>query len=224
MTPLQAGLAMLPATLGQVLAALLVPAIARRIRPAVLIQAGLLVAVFGLIVMTLLDGPGAVYLLIAGTVIMGLGVMPMTILGTDLVISSAPPAKAGAASATSETAGELGMALGIAVIGSIGAAVYRRGTISAIPAELPPELASVAADTLGGALSVAAGLPAAAGAELLAAARAAFHAALQVNAVIGAAVIVATAVLIATFLRHLPASSDGAGEPDTAGIAAPRME
>lgn len=224
MTPLQAGLAMLPATLGQVLAALLVPAIARRIRPAVLIPAGLLVAVFGLIVMTLLDGPGAVYLLIAGTVIMGLGVMPMTILGTDLVISSAPPAKAGAASATSETAGELGMALGIAVIGSIGAAVYRRGTISAIPAELPPELASVAADTLGGALSVAAGLPAAAGAELLAAARAAFHAALQVNAVIGAAVIVATAVLIATFLRHLPASSDGAGEPDTAGIAAPRME
>src|SRR5690606_30301102 len=116
------------------------------------------------------------------------------------------------------------VALGIAVIGSIGAAVYRRGTISAIPAELPPELASVAADTLGGALSVAAGLPAAAGAELLAAARAAFHAALQVNAVIGAAVIVATAVLIATFLRHLPASSDGAGEPDTAGIAAPRME
>lgn len=224
MTPLQAGLAMLPATLGQVLAALLVPAIARRIRPAVFIPAGLLVAVFGLIAMTLLDGPGAVYLLIAGTVIMGLGVMPMTILGTDLVISSAPPAKAGAASATSETAGELGMALGIAVIGSIGAAVYRQGTISAIPAELPPELASVAADTLGGALSVAAGLPAAAGADLLAAARAAFHAALQVNAAIGAAVIVVTAVLIASFLRHLPAPSDGEVEPDTASVAAPRME
>src|SRR5207253_8309599 len=58
-----------------------------------------------------------------GSVIYSLGLSPVVILATDLIVGSAPVERAGAASAISETSSELGGALGIAVLGSIGVAV-----------------------------------------------------------------------------------------------------
>ena len=54
-----------------------------------------------------------------------LGLAPVFTLATDLIVGAAPPERAGAASAISETGAELGGALGIAILGSIGTAVYR---------------------------------------------------------------------------------------------------
>ncbi|MEX1034305.1 MAG: MFS transporter [Cellvibrionaceae bacterium] len=204
LSPLKAGLLMLPATVIQVVASLMVPSLAQRVGPARLIPTGLLTAVVGLLLMLLVSGPGNAPLLVLGTVIMGVGIMPIAILGTDLVVASVPAGKAGAASATSETATELGMALGIALIGSVGAAVYRRGLEPRLPAELPPELAIAALDTIGGALAVAREFPGALGLELLSNAQRAFSLALQVNAAIGAAILLITAFLTAWYFRHLP--------------------
>lgn len=204
MSPLRAGLVMLPATLVQVFASMLVPVLSRRVRTSVLVSGGLLMAAAGFLAMTQVHGNGSAWPLLIGIVITSVGVMPMMILATDLVVGSAPPHKAGAASATSETASELGMALGIAVIGSIGAAVYRGRMIDAIPTGVPSELASASIDTLGGALGAFADLPPALGMELMAAARVAFDAALHVNAAIGAAIVAATAWLTARNLRRLP--------------------
>ncbi len=211
LSPLVAGLLMLPSALVQVAASMLVPRLARRWPPAALVSGGLVLAVPGFIAMMLVEGPGSAWLLVIGTVVMGAGVMPMMILGTDLVVGAAPPTKTGAAAATSETATELGMALGIALIGSVGAAVYRAHLSAALPADIPPDLAAVAVDTLGGALGAIAQLPAASGAELLLAARAAFSAALHANAVIGALIMATTALITALFLRRtLPAEGGGA--------------
>lgn len=63
--------------------------------------------------------------------------------------------RAGAAAGISETGAEFGGALGIAVLGSIGTAIYRNGVIDAIPASIPRAAAGPARDTLGEALSVA---------------------------------------------------------------------
>ncbi|MCK9564137.1 MAG: MFS transporter [Bacteroidales bacterium] len=211
LSPLNAGLLMVPATLVQVSGSLVVPWLSRTIRPGILVSGGLLIATVGFLLMTQVDGPGTTGFLIAGTIVMGLGVMPMTILGTDLVISSVPPAKAGAASATSETAAELGMALGIAVIGSIGTAVYRRHMLAAMPDGLDAAQADTAADTLGGALGVAQQVSATQGGQLLEATREAFTLALHTNAVIGAVIVTATALFTARYLRHVPVSSSGGG-------------
>lgn len=208
LSPLQAGIVMLPPALGQVAASMFVPRLAGQMAPSRLVSLGLLLAVPGLGAMMLVGGPASVWLLVGGTLLMGMGVMPMMILGTDLVIGSAPPNKTGAASATSETATELGMALGIAIIGSIGAAIYRKHMQASLPAGLPPDQAAAATDTLGGAVGVAATLadPGTADA-LLAAAHAAFSQALHVNAMIGAAFMLATALIAARFLpRTLPGS------------------
>lgn len=204
LTPLWAGVLMVPSAAIQVLVSLLVPRMARRIRPSHLVSGGLLLAVGGFVCMMLVNGMGTLWLLVLGTVIMGVGVMPMMILGTDLVVSSAPVEKTGAASATSETAAELGMAMGIAVIGSIGTAVYRRQMADSIPDSVPLEQAEIAIDTIGGALGVIARLPAGSAADLLQVVQTSFSAALHTNAIIGALIMFATALLTARFLRHLP--------------------
>jgi DHA2 family multidrug resistance protein-like MFS transporter len=96
-----------------------------------------------------------------------------------LVVGVAPPERAGVASALSETADELGGSLGIAVLGSLGAAVYRAQMAEGMPAGVPAGVADAARQTLGAAESVAATLPAGAGQALTRAAEAAFVSGLQ---------------------------------------------
>ncbi|WNZ07141.1 hypothetical protein [Streptomyces sp. 11x1] len=60
-----------------------------------------------------------------------------TALATDLIIVAAPPERAGSVSGLSETCAEFGGALGIAVLGSIGAAVYRRSMDDDMPSGIP---------------------------------------------------------------------------------------
>src|SRR5499433_241022 len=81
-----------------------------------------------------------------------LALAPVFTATTDLIVSSAPPERAGAASGISETGAELGGALGLAVLGSIGLAVYRGHLASALPPGIPSQAAAAAQDTLGGAV------------------------------------------------------------------------
>src|SRR4029453_2274638 len=148
------------------------------------IGAGLALAAIGLGVLTQVGGsPGADLAVLAGAPLaISLGLAPVFTATTDLIVSSAPPERAGAASGISETGAELGGALGIAILGSIGVAVYRGELADALPAGLPGQAAAIARDTLGGAVGVAAQLPEGLGVALLAAAREAFTQGLQLTA------------------------------------------
>jgi hypothetical protein len=118
-------------------------------------------------------------------------------------------ARAGrAAAAISETGSELGGALGIAVLGSIGTALYRGQVDDGIPEGVPPDQATAARDTLGGAVAASKELSAPLADELLDAARDAFTLGMQVTALASAAIPAATAVLVVAFLRHVRAGSD----------------
>ena len=216
LSPLQSGLVMLPPAVVQTVASLLIPRLVGRISRQKLVSLGLLMAAFGLVLLLPVEDPSDIPLLIAGMTIMGIGVMPMMILGTDMVVSAAPPRKAGAASATSETATELGMALGIAVIGSIGAAVYRTHMRVSMPADLPDTLSLAAMDTLGGALGAAAQLPGETGQALMSAAKTAFNLALHTNAAIGAVILAGTAALVAILLRNSAPPADDEGHRERA--------
>jgi MFS transporter, DHA2 family, multidrug resistance protein len=57
-------------------------------------------------------------------VLQSIGLAPVFTLTNDLIMATAPPERAGAASGISETASELGGALGIALLGSLATAVY----------------------------------------------------------------------------------------------------
>jgi DHA2 family multidrug resistance protein-like MFS transporter len=143
--------------------------------------------------------------------VFSLGLGPVFILATDLIVGTAPAERAGAASAISETGAELGGALGIALLGSVGTAVYRSGVTDAFGEAVP----EAARDTLGGALAVAEQLPADAGRELMAVAHDAFTQGLHLSATVGAAVAVGVALLVATLLRNVRASGHEDVTPST---------
>ncbi|MDQ3030435.1 MAG: hypothetical protein M3R09_10510 [Actinomycetota bacterium] len=113
----------------------------------------------GLALLTQVDAAGSLVALVAGSVIISLGLAPVFGLTTELIVGSAPPERAGAASGISETGAELGGALGIAILGSIGVAIYRGELAGRLPPDVPPEAAALAGDTLGSAVAVAGELP-----------------------------------------------------------------
>lgn len=203
LSALEAGLVMLPAAILQTAASLVVPSLSRKLKPSVFTSLGLCVSVIGFCVLLLVQGRDGVALMALGTMLLGVGIMPVMIMGTDLVVSSVPPAKAGAAAATSETAAELGMALGIAVIGSVGAVIYQQYMAARLPDGLTPEQVEIASDTLGGALALIKQLPPDTAQALLIVVQDGFASALHVNSLIGAVIMASAAVLTATCLRQV---------------------
>ena len=212
LSPLQAGLWMLPSSLGFIVGSLLTPLLVRRARPAFVMAAGMVLAAVGFGLLTQLDGTGLAVLVI-GSVVFSLGSAPMTTLATDLMVGTAPPERAGAASGISETSSELGGALGIAILGSIGTAVYRGQMTDAVPAAVPGAAAAAARDTLGGAVEAAGQLPDQLGTALLDAAREAFTQGVQLSFAISAAVAIGIAILVAALLRHVGAGSEPEEQP-----------
>jgi DHA2 family multidrug resistance protein-like MFS transporter len=215
LSPLQAGLWTAPFAGGFILGSMLTPIIARRVRPAFVMGAGSALAAVGFAAVTQVDGASGLAVLVAGFVIFSLGLAPVFTLATDMIVGTAPPERAGAASAISETGSEFGGALGIAILGSIGIAVYRSEVTDAIPDGLPPEAAEAARDTLGGALAAAGQLPDQLGAGLLDAAREAFAQSLQLIAATSAAVAVGIAILAAVLLRRVRSHADPERQPNT---------
>jgi MFS transporter, DHA2 family, multidrug resistance protein len=129
-------------------------------------------------------------------------------LTTDLIIGSAPPERAGAAAGIPETAAEFGGAMGIAIFGSIGVAIYRGAMAGAVPAGLPLQATEAASDTLGGAVEVAGQLPGQLGPALIDAARDAFTQGLHVGAAISAIGMVGLAVFVLVLLRRVRTGSE----------------
>jgi MFS transporter, DHA2 family, multidrug resistance protein len=215
LSPLEAGLWSLPSAFGFIVGSNLAPRILRRVRPAYVIGAGLAMAAVGLGVLSQVGGShdADLAILAGASLIVSLGLAPVFTATTDLVVSSAPPERAGAASGISETGAELGGALGIAILGSIGVAVYRGHLADALPAGIPSQAAAIARDTLGGAVGVAARLPGAAGAALLAAAQEAFIQGMQLTVTLSAVVAVGVAVMATALLRSVPVPAQAeAGE------------
>jgi DHA2 family multidrug resistance protein-like MFS transporter len=175
----------------------------------------LLLSSIGL-VMVAAVGPTTTFLYFAtSTFVFSFGSSPLFTLTNDLMIGSAPPERAGAASGISETSAEFGGALGIAVFGSIGVAVYRAMVGDALPSTVSPEVAEAAKATLGGALATATQLPAELGTVLTETARAAFMRGLRVCAWISAIGSVGLAAFAGTALRNVrPASEREAPEAE----------
>jgi DHA2 family multidrug resistance protein-like MFS transporter len=196
MTPLEAGLWTLPWALSFIVSSNVTPILARRIEPAWLMGGGLVLAALGFGVLLGIEAGSGLALIVVGSVGFSLGMSPAFTLTNDLIIGSAPPERAGAAAGVSETAAEVGGALGIAVLGSIGVAVYRRGVDDVLPGSLSTEESDAAQGTLGGALEVAAGQPTPFGEALTAAAEAAFTTGLHLGALIAAITSLGLAVFV----------------------------
>lgn len=219
LSPLQAGLWMVPAAIGVIAGNLLAPPAAQRIGPGPTVAAALAVSAAGLILLTQVGSTGALPLLVVGYSLAFFGIGPLGVLATDLIVGSTPPEKAGTASAISETTGEFGIALGVATLGSLGTAIYRNQITGKLPADTPPEAAAATADTLAAAVAAAETLPTELAADMLEPAREAFTTGLNTVAAVTAAAAIVFAITAMTLLRNIrtgadPATAAGATEAD----------
>jgi DHA2 family multidrug resistance protein-like MFS transporter len=212
LTPLRAGLWQVPSALAMIAGIMLAPAIARRVRPAFVMAAGLAIAAAGFLVVAQVDSSGGLAVLVVGLVIAFFGNGLPGGLGVDLIVGSAPPEQAGSASSMNETTAELGIALGVATLGSVGTAVYRTQLAGGMPAGVPADVAQTAREGIASAVAAAPRLPGQLGPELLDVAREAFTAGLNITAGLGALLCIVLAVLAAVTLRHVRPS--GRAQPD----------
>ncbi|WP_431896919.1 MFS transporter [Nonomuraea sp. bgisy101] len=205
-TPLQAGLAQLPAMAASTVAALAAGRLARAWSRAVVISLGLGLSAAGLAVLVTLPVESGYPVVLGSLLLIGVGAGLSFTVTADTVIATVPKERAGAASAIAETAYELGAALGIALLGSLLGGLYRQ-TLR-LPAGLGSESAEAARDSIATALQAAADLPARLAAQVVAAASEAFVHAVQLTSLIGGGLVAAVAVLALFTLRGLPTLVD----------------
>lgn len=210
LSPITAGLWMGPPALAMLVGAIGAPLLARRLSPGVVMSATLAVSVAGYALLAS-AGTDSRASVVAGFAFVYLGLGVIAALGTDVVVGSAPAGKSGSAAALSETVQELGIAIGVAFLGSLTTTIYR-ATLEA-PSGLNPAAAEAYRDSLSGASSVAGQLPGGA----LDHAQTAFTSGLNASAVVAGIAVAAAALACFTQLRHLRplANEDPAGTTDT---------
>jgi len=198
---LRSGAALLPVAAALMITAPLSAKLVARFGTKIIVTVGLVLVAAGLLTFSLATTTSGYPLVALVLVIIGMGMGLAMAPATESIMGSLPPEKAGVGSAMNDTTREIGGALGVAILGSIGAVVYRHEIAGTLPAGLPPEAGATATDTLGGAAAVAAELPGDLGDALLGAARAAFADGLNVAAAAGAVTMVIAAVLAVVLLR-----------------------
>ncbi|MDQ5825355.1 MAG: MFS transporter [Chloroflexota bacterium] len=212
LSPLEAGLWSVPSAAGFIIGSNVAPRFIHRFRPAYVLGSSLALAAVGLGLLLLVDTTSGLPILVAASLVISLALSPMFNLTTELTVGSAPPERAGAASGVSETGAELGGALGISILGSIGTAVYRGAVANDLPAGIPAEAAATARETLGGAVGVAQQLPDQMGVALLEVAREAFVQGLHIAAGISGVVAIVAAIIAVMVFRGVSGSAQHAGD------------
>ncbi len=204
--PATAGLWMGPPALAMFAAAIGAPLVARRVRPGFVMAATLGGSVIGYALLAT-AGTGGTAAVVTGFALVYLGLGAMAALGTDMVVGAAPAAKSGSAAAMSETVQELGIAVGVALLGSLTTSVYRQH--APVLPDAPPQVADRLAESLGGALDVSGRVPR----DTVDAAREAFVTGVNVASLVAGSAIAFVAVLCLPALRHVRPL----GEEETVG-------
>ncbi|MET4925625.1 MFS transporter [Streptomyces sp. PSRA5] len=205
LSPFEAALWSLVPASGVIVAAPTAAILAQRTDRAYVMGGGFVFAAAGFFWLTQIRTDSALWFcLVAAAIYVGGLVAAMT-LANELALGAAPPDRAGSAAAVLESGQELGGALGMAVLGSVGAAIYSRDMADALPADvtaaLPGGVADAVRETLGGAAAAAARLPEETGADVLATARDAFTHGMGLASVGAGVVMVGAAVFSFVALR-----------------------
>ncbi|MEL4317958.1 MFS transporter [Leifsonia sp. YIM 134122] len=200
LSPFAAGLVLVPGLIAMIISGLAVVPIARRVRPSRLVPVALVISAGGYLAVALSGGRIDAAGIAVAFVALGIGIGAAETVSNELILANAPAAKAGAASAVSETAYEVGAVLGTAILGTILTASYRATVV--LPEALDAAQRHAAGETLGGAVAIAGELPATDAATLLASATEAFGSGVGLTAWIGFALVLGAAVVAATTLRR----------------------
>jgi Na+/melibiose symporter-like transporter len=198
---LESGIRMLPMAFVMVGLAPVAPRLVEKVGTKLVVGSGLLVVVVGLVIVaTVPVADGYLHLLLGFCFVAGGMAMTMA-PATESIMGSLPPAKAGVGSAMNDTTRQMGGALGVAILGSVFATVYRPGLTNRIGGlGLSAEQLARARDSLGGALQVAGELPTAAAQQLSSIAKSEFVSGLRLAIIVAVVIVAIAAVVVFAFL------------------------
>jgi len=194
MTPLAAGLWTLPAAIISTISCSFADPLSKLVPRPLLITLALLTMGAGLTVFTRINTDLTVMLIASMLISTGCGMAVTLSMGN--VMTAAPPERAGAAAGISETITTLGGSFGIALLGSIGVAVYRFDFLWIKGGSVPQTAIHAASSTFGAAVEVANQLPAAAHHSLLLMARSAFLDSFRISATVAAVLMFTVALVV----------------------------
>jgi len=199
LSAMDAALVLLPGLVATVAAGFVAVRLANVVSIRLLVTASFAASATGYAITALTDTPTVVSVAVAFTV-MGLGIGMAETLTNDVMLSSVPSSKAGAASAISETAYEIGAVLGTAILGTVLTSTYRSHLT--YPAILQWGEARGSFETLGGTVEYASYYPNEVGTHLLASARDAFDLGVQYTS--AAAIVIALLAALVSWrtLKH----------------------
>ncbi|BCB82902.1 MFS transporter [Phytohabitans suffuscus] len=216
LSPAASGLWQSPTGLGIAIGSMATPLLVKAFKPATAIMTGLGVSLAAILLLTQAGSSGWLVAIVIAIAVVALGTGPLFTQGTGIVVSSVPPEKAGSAASLSETGNVFGSTLGLALLGSVGAAVYRGQMGDATLTGVPAESAAVARENVAAATAAAGALPPGAAQTLSAAAGDAFTTAMNVVAGVTAVIVIGVIVLVAATRRGTPAKAPGAAGPAAA--------
>ncbi|MGP7999041.1 MAG: MFS transporter [Streptosporangiaceae bacterium] len=203
LSPLQAGLRILPMAAVLAVSAPLSPLLARVIGLKFTVAAALAAIAGGLWQISAVSAVTTTYAdVVPGLLLIGLGAGLLLPTATNSVVGSVPQGDSGMGSASNAVALQVGGALGVAVIGSVLSTRYQDHLTTALAGRhLPATATQTILGSLGGALAVAAHAGGATGALLAHTARAAFMSGNEIALAVGAAVALVGVLLV---LARLP--------------------
>jgi EmrB/QacA subfamily drug resistance transporter len=209
---LKSGAALVPVAVALMVSAPLSAKLVVRAGTKRVVTLGLVLVAVALLLFSRTTESSGYPLVAAVLVIIGVGMGLAMAPATDSIMGSLPPEKAGVGSAMNDTTREIGGALGVAIMGSITAAVYS-SQIAANPSftqlqKASPQVAKAVQDSIGGAVIAAAALPQAVGDTITAAANSAFIHAMDRTVIVAAVVALAGAAIAYLFLPARPRSSN----------------
>jgi DHA2 family multidrug resistance protein-like MFS transporter len=185
----------------------------KKVDRAYIAAGGLVISALGYLLLSQIQVHSHLWFVMIGAAVYAGGTVGAMTVGNELIMGAVPPERAGTAAAVVETSSEFGGALGMAVLGSIGIAVYRSGLAANAPAHIPAAALAGARSTLGGALATAGHLSRPAGGELIEAARTAFTHGLNAAAFGAAIAMLLAAGFSAWFFRGVQLVPAGEPEP-----------
>ncbi|WP_017578524.1 MFS transporter [Nocardiopsis kunsanensis] len=202
MTPLRAGLALLPGLALSVVGSFCAVAVAATLGLTRVLLLGLGHMVAGFAMLGLMPAGGQVAYLIGAFSLVCFGAGLIQSLTNNIVITSAPPDRVGSASSVSETGYELGAALGVALMGSVLSAVYQAGLVG------EPGVTAEARGSVAGAMEAASRLPPEQARFLEETASTAFTHAIHVTSAVISVVLLLVAAVTVLSLRGERRSAD----------------
>ncbi|RAY13183.1 MFS transporter [Actinomadura craniellae] len=199
LSPAESGAMLLPFAAAQLIFSPRSAAMVQRFGTKAVCAVGLLLVAVSLVAYRFIDQDTSLWVIGAMFFVQGAGMANVMPPATESVMSALPREKAGAGSAINNTARQVAVALGVAILGSVVASIYRSGMDDHLAA-LPPGARATATESIEGTLAVASRLGAA-GNRLIEPAHAAFLDGMHAAA-LGSAAVAFIGVLVV--LRWMP--------------------